>query len=116
MLIVKKTSMVLRFYSLRKSTLVSCGMAAAEGDVNMPFDLITLICVLRNPATGWMISPLSFYMVSNLNVVVAEDHAEQVWCDIPYQNPRFLDLHVHLLSNIYLHISKMFSTWMPLFF
>ena len=44
----------LRFSSLRKINmhLVSYPMAAAEGAFNMPFDLTTLICVLRNSATG----------------------------------------------------------------
>ena len=32
--------------------LVSCRMAAAEGAFNMPFDLTTLICVLRNSANS----------------------------------------------------------------
>ena len=37
-------------------------MATAKGAFNMPVDLTTLICVLRNSATGW----LQVTMISHL--------------------------------------------------
>ena len=38
-------------------------MAAAEGAFNMPFDLTTLICVLRNSATGSIKDEITFFSI-----------------------------------------------------